>query len=94
METPILFSNRRTDKRFGNYELCTRRLGKGLLSLKHTGKKTRVAGCPNKSLSSQAKKVIDYVLDKDLKAASKVSLNDEDHEYYQSCFLRHRSMLN
>ena len=69
MEAPILFSNRTTDKRFGNYELCTRRLGRGILSLKHAGKKTRVAGFPNKTLSPNAKKVINYVMDNDYKAA-------------------------
>ncbi|KAJ3176373.1 hypothetical protein HDU85_007242 [Gaertneriomyces sp. JEL0708] len=41
---------------------------------------------PNKSLSANAKKVINHVMDKDYKAASKVTLNAEDHDYLTRLF--------
>ena len=82
-DAPVLFANRRVNRRLGNYMCCQRRLGRGILSLSHVGsaKTKKVGGLPNRTLSEPLKRFVECLVEGDKKAAGLVALNSEDSEY-------------
>lgn len=81
MSSGTLFANRRIDRPFGNYLLCTRKLGQGLLSLRHSTRNSKVANFPNRSISKDVQHVLQSILNNDFKTASDIALNQLDYNY-------------
>ena len=82
-EAPVLFANRRVNRRLGNYMCCQRRLGRGVLSLSHVGsaKTKKVGGLPNKTLSEPLKRFVECLVEGDKRGAGLVGLCPDDHAF-------------
>ena len=82
-DAPVLFANRRVNRRLGNYMCCQRRLGRGILSLSHVGsaKTKKVGGLPNRTLSEPLKRFVECLVEGDKRGAGLVGLCPDDHAY-------------